>query len=405
MSEENCSWRAVSGLTLIYCMRMLGLFLIFPLLTPYVDDWQVSGVMLGLAFGIFALTQSVLQIPFGILSDRIGRKPVLFIGLILFALGSIMCALANNITWFIIGRAVQGMGAIAGVILAFTTDITTEKHRSVVMAIIGMAIGVMFFVAMILGPWLHQYFTVPSIFIFVSLMSVVAVVVLVFMVPESKVDSKHHTYMRCNINTLWRLLHTPLLLRFTFAMALLTACLSAVFVGLPLWIESTFGQSIVLWHVYGLSLLCSLPPAFLLLGRIEGKIHTANPGYNSNKSLITSLVFASTLIASAVLLLLFWQGTQLRLIVALAVFFGGYSLLSGLLPSSVSRIATKENRGLVLGVYATGQFLGSFFGALLAGVVLGLYGFFGVMFFCLALALAMIIVLIIKVNLGGALRG
>lgn len=396
MNYATSNWRAVGGLTSIYCLRMLGLFLIFPLLTPYVAEWQVSGIMLGLAFGIFALTQSLLQIPFGILSDKFGRKRMLYGGLLLFAIGSLLCAFANNIVWFIVGRAVQGMGAIAGVILAFTVDVTSDKQRTTAMAIIGMAIGAMFFVAMILGPWLHQFMTVPNIFIVVAFMSVAAMVLLALVVPEQDSKRKNYTainFSRATWQQLWR---TPLLLRFTLAMALLTACLSAVFVGLPIWIDETFGQTIILWQIYGLALIISLPAALLLLGRIENKLHQETVHIQHSLLLMASLVFATVLIATSLVLLLWWQGTAMRLIIGLAVFFGGYSLLSGLLPSTVARVTSTENRGLILGFYATGQFLGSFFGAVIAGIIFEIFAFYGVVWFCLTLIPLMILAFVIS---------
>ena len=176
--------RAAISLALIYATRMLGLFMILPVFAIYAEQlMHMTPFLVGLAIGIYGLTQATFQIPFGAWSDRIGRKPVIIIGLLIFVLGSVVAALAESIYGVIIGRALQGMGAIASAVMALASDLTREQHRTKVMAIIGASIGASFMLALVLGPVLQTWVGVPGIFWITAMLALLGILVIVFLIP------------------------------------------------------------------------------------------------------------------------------------------------------------------------------------------------------------------------------
>ncbi|HJP26515.1 MAG TPA: MFS transporter, partial [Arenicellales bacterium] len=184
--------RAVSALSGLFGLRMLGLFLILPVFVLYARELEgQTPVLVGIALGAYGLTQALFQIPFGMLSDRFGRKPIISIGLLIFAFGSVVAAMADSILWVIIGRALQGSGAITAAILALTADLTRESQRTKAMAIIGGTIGTAFALAFILGPLLDRWIGVPGLFWMTGLLALAALPVLWFMVPHAVISTHH----------------------------------------------------------------------------------------------------------------------------------------------------------------------------------------------------------------------
>ncbi len=184
--------RAITGLAGLYATRMLGLFMVLPVLALHADDLAgATPLLVGLALGIYGLTQAVLQIPFGLLSDRLGRKPVIAAGLLLFLLGSVVAAQADSIGGVVLGRCLQGSGAVAAAIMALLADQTREQVRTAAMATIGLSIGVAFAVAMVLGPWLASWRGLSAVFWFTALLAVLGLLVLWKLVPPAPRRLRH----------------------------------------------------------------------------------------------------------------------------------------------------------------------------------------------------------------------
>ena len=226
--------RASFTLAGIFGMRMLGLFMIMPVFALYGKDLiGFSPIWVGIVIGVYGLTQAVLQIPAGGLSDRIGRKPVIYAGLTLFALGSVVSAMSDSVYGVAIGRVLQGSGAIAGAILALAADITHEENRTKAMAIIGVCIGLSFAVAMVLGPVLASFFGLSGVFWATAILAVIGMVMVRFMLP----DPVHKGQIRdvtAAPELFGRLLKDKQLLRLDFGIMLLHLTLTAVFVAFPL---------------------------------------------------------------------------------------------------------------------------------------------------------------------------
>ena len=168
--------KSISLITLIYFFRMLGAFMIFPILSVFADSYSLSTpFLIGVTLGIYGLTNAIMQIPFGILSDRYGRKKIILLGLWVFLLGSVMCAITDNIYFLILGRALQGAGAISGALMALLSDSTTDSNRTLSMAIVGVAIGIAFFSAFIIGPLISKYFNLSGVFILIVLLTILSI--------------------------------------------------------------------------------------------------------------------------------------------------------------------------------------------------------------------------------------
>jgi len=233
--------RAAFSLAFIFMLRMLGLFLILPVFALYAEHLEgATPLLVGLAIGTYGLTQALLQIPYGLVSDRIGRKPVIIAGLIVFALGSMVAALAESITWVIVGRAIQGAGAIAATVMALAADLTREEHRLKAMAVIGSSIGVSFSIALIGGPVLNSWMGVPGIFWLTAVLAVLGILVVQYVVPDPAVTRVHRDAEA--IPALFKdVLVNGQLLRLNFGIFALHLILTASFVTVPLTLRDYAG--------------------------------------------------------------------------------------------------------------------------------------------------------------------
>jgi MFS family permease len=371
---NRAEFRAALSLSGVYALGMLGLFMILPVFALYAADMDgVTPALTGLAIGAYGITQALLQIPAGLLSDRIGRKPVIIGGLLVFAFGSVVAAQAESIQMIIVGRALQGAGAIAAAIMALVADLTREEHRIKAMALIGMSIGLSFAAAMILGPVLNDWVGVPGIFWITAVLALGGILMVGFVVPRPLFSSRHREAEAVPMQ-FGRVLGNTDLLRLDFGILMLHAILTASFVVLPLVLRDEAGiVSADHWKVYlpvmVVSVLAMLP--FIIQAERKGRIKPV-------------FLFAITLLILAELGLYLVPVSVVSVVVLLFVFFTAFNLLEAMLPSLISRVAPVDCRGTAMGFYSSSQFLGAFLGGALGGLLQGWYGMHAI-FLCAAM--------------------
>ena len=349
--------RAAGGLALVFAFRMLGMFMVLPVLATYgMDLAGATPALIGLAIGAYGLTQAVLQIPFGIISDRIGRRPVIYLGLVIFALGSVLAAQADSIWGVIAGRILQGAGAISAAVMALLSDLTREQHRTKAMAMIGMSIGLSFAVAMVVGPLLTRAFGLSGLFLSTAGLALVGIALIAFVVPASNTQL-HHRESGVARQALGPTLRHPDLLRLDVGIFVLHAILMASFVALPLaFVERGGLPKEEHWWVYLTALLVSffamIP--FIIYGEKKRKMKRVLLGAVS-VLLLTELFF--------------WElGNSLSaLVIGTVIFFTAFNLLEASLPSLISKVSPAGGKGTAMGVYSTSQFLGAALGGILGG--------------------------------------
>ena len=367
--------RAVASLASIYALRMLGLFLIMPVLSLFAEQLDGSTPsLIGMAIGIYGITQAILQIPFGLMSDRYGRKKLIIIGLLLFFAGSVVAALSTSIYGVLLGRAIQGSGAIAAPIMALVADLTQEVHRTKAMAIIGLSIGVSFGIAITAGPVIAGFIGVHGIFWLIAILSLLAILVILYKVPNPK-QSKKHRDAELVPGQFMKILKNPNLLRLDYGIFVLHAILTASFVVVPLLLRDAGLLPALHWQVYlpvfVISMAAIIP--FIILAEKKRKMKPVFIGA------IAALVIAD-------LGLMQFHSSLPGIIGFLWLFFTGFNLLEATLPSLISKTAQGDLRGTAMGVYSTCQFLGAGIGGGVGGWCYGAYGASGVFIFCAAIA-------------------
>lgn len=351
--------RATIGLALIYALRMIGMFMILPVFALYAHGLPApaSDLQIGLAIGIYGLAQAALQIPIGIASDRWGRKPVIVIGLLIFAAGSFLAGATQDIHWIIAGRILQGLGAISSAVSALLADLTRDRVRSSAMAIMGAGMGLAFLGALIAGPVVAGHIGVDGIFRLTGLLALLGIPVVLRLVPPAPSPQVSNAGV-------WDVLRDTQLLRLDGGILLLHALLTGLFVAAPFAIVETLQlPSEAHWKIYLPVLLLSLLPVFPLMKWAENTQGTRR------------LFLAAILVLSlAMPLLAAGYRHAPMLLAALLLFFIAFNLLEGMLPSLISRRAPPGQRGAALGVYGSAQFLGPMLGGALLGGVKGHWG-------------------------------
>jgi MFS family permease len=345
--------RVGAALASIFGLRMLGLFLILPVFSVHARDLPGGDniALVGLALGAYGLTQMLLQIPFGMASDRFGRKPVIVIGLLMFVAGSVIAAMAESLEWILVGRVVQGAGAISGAVSALAADLTREQHRTKVMAMIGSSIGLMFAISLVAAPALYAYIGLSGIFWLTAALALAAIGVLHSVVPQNLVLTPGPRV------PLREVLTDVNLLRLNFGIFTLHLTQMAMFVVLPQLLVSSGDLPVTEhWKIYLPAVLVSfaiMVPA-IVIGERRNKVKQIFVGAVL-LLLLTEAVFA------------FGTDSFAILAGALVSFFVAFNILEATLPSLISRVAPPQAKGTALGVYNSTQALGLFLGGALGG--------------------------------------
>jgi predicted MFS family arabinose efflux permease len=342
---------------------MLGLFMVLPVLALATADYpDFTPLMLGMTLGAYGLTQAILQIPLGLLSDRIGRHPVIIGGLLMFIAGSVVAALADTMAGLVFGRALQGTGAIASTLMALVADLTVEQNRSKAMAAIGGSIGFSFMLAMMLGPVLTANFGLSGVFWATALLGVIGVFVAFFLIPKAASMRRNRESM-ADTRQMKGLLREPNLMRLNFGIFALHFALMAAFVAIPTMLSNELGinESNLPWVYLGL-----LGGGFFVM--LPLMILAEKFGYQKLIFIVSVAIMA---LATAVLS--GQRGPSLTPLMLL-IFFAGFNLLEATLPSWLSKMCPVGNRGTAMGIYSTSQFFGAFAGGLAGGWSLHEFG-------------------------------
>lgn len=365
--------RAAGGLAMVFAFRMLGMFMVLPVLATYGMDLAGSTpALIGLAIGAYGLTQAVLQIPFGIISDRIGRRPVIYVGLLIFAAGSVLAANADSIWGVIAGRVLQGAGAISAAVMALLSDLTREQHRTKAMAMIGMSIGLSFALALGLGPVLNHWIGVPGIFWLTAALAVLGIGILYLVVPDAP-RVRSHRDTGAVPGFFGDVLRDPQLLRIDIGVFVLHCVLTASFVALPFALRDFAGLEVARHS------LVYLPVLLLSLALMMPLVIVAE----KRRRLKEVYLLAILILAIAEAGLIFLSSSVAGIVLMLLLFFVAFNVLEALLPSMLAKFAPADHKGTAMGVFSSSQFIGAFAGGIAGGFLYGRFGLSGVFGFCL----------------------
>lgn len=351
--------RAGISLASIFALRMLGMFLILPVFAVHAQTLPggTNLTLVGLALGAYGLTQAIFQIPFGMASDKFGRKRVIIVGLVLFAIGSVFAAMATDIYWTILGRVLQGAGAISAAVTALAADLTREQHRTKVMAMIGSSIGLVFALSLVAAPLLYAVIGMHGIFWMTGGLALAAIAVVIYIVPE---PPPVHAGLRVPFREV--LVNTQLL-RLNLGIFILHMAQMMMFVVVPGLLISTGGLPLAShWQVYLPAVLISfvlMVPAII---------------YAEKHQKLRTVFVAGIVLLLLTLLVLGLQSNHFYVVAGgLLSFFVAFNLLEAMLPSLISRVAPPQAKGAALGVYNTAQALGLFMGGSLGGWIVKHY--------------------------------
>ncbi|KPC53352.1 MFS transporter [Amantichitinum ursilacus] len=375
--------RASLGLAGLYALRMLGMFLILPVFALYAThlDGGNNHALVGLAFGAYGLTQACLQLPFGMWSDRVGRKKVIYVGLVLFAIGSVVCASAHSIEWMIAGRALQGAGAISAAITALLADLTREENRTKAMAMIGGSIATTFAVSLVAAPTLANWVGLPGIFLLTAVLAVAALIGVWKIIPSPTL-SRFHSDAEANPSRLPAVLKHPQLRRLNYGVFALHAAQMAMFTVMPLLLASTGHIPVAQhWEVY-------LP--VVLVGFVLMVPAVIIAEKRNQLKRVFLLAIALMLVAQTGMAL--YMPNLLMIFVWLGLYFIAFNILEATQPSLISKIAPTDAKGTAMGVYNTCQSLAMFVGSAAAGYLYQHVGATPVFWLCAVLMAVWLVV-------------
>lgn len=374
--------QAMFSIAAIFSTRMLGLFMIFPVFALFAEQEfaDITPTQIGIAIGAYGLTQALFQIPFGMLSDKWGRKPLIVAGMLIFMVGSIICALADSIEMMIVGRAIQGMGAVAAVLMATVSDLVTEQYRLRAMSVVGMTIGLSFTLSLVAGPLLGEWFGVRGIFWVIAGLAVLGMVLVVFAVPKIE-NQQFQREAQADLLQFGDVLKNAQLQRLNWGVFALHATLTAMFVVVPLMIRDYAGlDSLSHWELYLPVMLLSfvLMVPFIIQAESKGRM----------KQVFVGAIATLALVQLALINVHngFWA-----LFAILLVFFTAFNLLEASLPSLVVKLSPPDKKGTASGIYSTHQFLGAAVGGALGGYFYQHFGYEGIFGFTCVLLLAWLV--------------
>ncbi|EZQ11280.1 MFS transporter [Acinetobacter sp. Ver3] len=350
--------RSTFALSSIFALRMLGLFMIVPVFSVAGQAYEyATPALIGLAVGVYGLTQAILQIPFSLIADRYSRKPLIVLGLLLFALGGAIAAMSDTIYGVIIGRAIAGGGAVSAVVMALLADVTREENRMKAMAMMGMSIGLSFVIAFSLGPWLTSVVGISGLFWVTTLMGLLAIAML-FLVPKT---TRHHkNFQQGYLTQLKQVLKMGDLNRLHVSVFALHLLLTAMFIYVPSQLID-FADIPLAQHglIYLPLLVISLFFAFPSIILAEK--------YRKMRGIFLTAIAG---IIAGLIVMIFGFESKYILLLGLGLFFIAFNVMEALLPSWLSKAAPIQSKATAMGVNASGQFLGAFFGGILGGQLL-----------------------------------
>ena len=358
----------------IMATRMFGLFMIFPVFSVYAAQYEnTTPYLIGLAIGIYGLTQALLQIPFGYLSDQYGRKPLLIFGLILFFIGSVVAANSTDIIHIVIGRALQGGGAISAVLMAFLADFVSQEQRSKANAFVGAQIGMAFMLSLLIGPLITVNLGISGLFWVIAGLSIIALAIVITL-PHVKPFAQY----TLSLGNIKQVLNAQLI-KLDFSVFALHLILTCAFIVVPILLVENNIVALNLednWEVY-------LPVMLLSFIGMLPMIIFAEKRYQHKRMILSAIMI---MIVSQIL---FYQ-TQLTyttFLILLTLFFVAFNAMEAMLPSLVSKTANNEKRGLAMGMYSTSQFLGAFVGGVFGGWIYNTFGLNSVFLFTTLIAI------------------
>jgi len=360
---NQCERRAALSLGSIYAIRMFGLFLMLPVFALHSDEFShATPSLVGIALGIYALTQACLQIPMGLWSDRVGRKTVIITGFLLFCIGSVVAALAETIYAVIAGRALQGAGAVAATLMALAADLSRAEQRAKINALIGGGIAVAFAGALVMAPILHAQLALSGLFWLSAVLGLLAIAIVIYGVPQ---PSTQHGRLEARLTAQWRqqklaaVVGDKDLLRLYFGVFVLHAAMATNFLILPQRLVTQLHLAAPEHWVFYLALLAG-SAALMWPALVWGE----------KKQRVKELFVGAVLLLGVSQLFWYLSSSGLALAVGMLLFFAAFSYLEANLPALLSRRSTPKNRGSCMGVFSTAQFLGIFAGSSSAGFLL-----------------------------------